>query len=519
MTTDFFSTYFCNRKTQGQLHVNYSNHKIYIMKKALFIIIGSTLIACSGNAETTISTAQEQKIEEKSTPVPVIQGGYIDLTHAAEHSVNAVVYIKVTQTGKTHKVTYRHPFEDFFGDFFGQGNRTPQQREYKEPDRRGSGSGVIISADGYIVTNNHVVAGADEILVKLNDNREFSGRIVGLDANTDLALIKIDGKDLPTLPIGNSDNLKIGEWVLAVGNPFNLTSTVTAGIVSAKARSLGANGIESFIQTDAAINQGNSGGALVNAKGELVGINAMLYSQTGSYSGYGFAIPTSIMNKVVADLKAYGTVQRAVLGVTGGDVTNYIDSEKAKGNTPDLGTLTGIWVNSVTEGSAAAEAGLQKGDAIIQFNGKEVHKMSEMQEAIAQHRPGDKVSITWLRDKKKHTETVTLKNTQGSTKMLQEVDVDEMGVALEALSQEEKARLGIPYGLQVKAIRNGGKMQKAGASKGTIILAVNDTRMESAEDWEKAIKEANQSADRTLWIKAIAPSGRKQSFVIELNGK
>lgn len=488
------------------------------MKKALFIIIGSTLIACSGNAETTSGSEMTSKAENTSVAVAAPQGGYVDLTYAAEKSVNAVVYIKVTQMGKTHKVTYRDPFAEFFGDFFGQRGTAPQQREYKEPDRRGSGSGVIISNDGYIVTNNHVVAGADEILVKLNDNREFSGRIVGLDPNTDLALVKIEGKDFPTLPIGNSDDLKIGQWVLAVGNPFNLTSTVTAGIVSAKARSLGANGIESFIQTDAAINQGNSGGALVNANGELVGINAMLYSQTGSYSGYGFAIPTSIMNKVVADLKAYGTVQRAVLGVTGQDVSNYIDAQKAAGNTPDLGTVTGVWVNSVNEGSAAAEAGLQKGDAITHFNGKEVHKMSEMQEAIAQLRPGDKASITWLRDKKKHTETVTMKNSQGSTKILKEIDIDEMGVSLEALSQDEKQRLGIPYGLVIKAIRNG-KMQKAGASKGAIILEVNDIRMQTPEDWDKAIVIANQSADRTLWIKAIAPSGRKQSFVIDMNEK
>jgi S1-C subfamily serine protease len=224
------------------------------------------------------------------------------------------------------------------------------------------------------------------------------------------------------------------------------------------------------------------------------------------------------MNKVVADLKAYGTVQRAVLGVSGTDVTNHIDMEKAKGNTPDLGTLTGIWVNEAVEGSAAAEADLQKGDIIISFDGKEVHKMSELQEAITQHRPGDKVKITWFRDKKKHTETVTLKNAQGSTQLIQEVDVDEMGVSLEPLNQEEKARLGVPYGLVVKAIRNG-KMQKAGVGKGTIIIAVNDTRMENSEDWEKAVKSANQSTDRTLWIKAIAPSGRKQSFVIDLNEK
>lgn len=485
------------------------------MKKTLFIILGCTLISCTGNAETPTTSENAQSAVEHNTSVAAPQA-YVDLTYAAEQSVNAVVYIKVTKTGKTHKVTYHDPFAEFFGDYFGQRGYTPQQREYKEPDQRGSGSGVIISADGYIVTNNHVVAGADEILVKLNDNREFSGRIVGLDPTTDLALIKIEGKDFPTLPIGNSDNLKIGEWVLAVGNPFNLTSTVTAGIVSAKARSLGANGIESFIQTDAAINQGNSGGALVNAKGELIGINAMLYSQTGSYSGYGFAIPTSIMNKVVADLKTYGTVQRAILGVSGSDVSTYIDAEKARGNTPDLGTLTGVWVNSITQGSAAEEAGLQQGDAITHFNGKEIHKMSELQEAITQLRPGDKVSITWLRNKQKHTKTVTLKNSQGSTQVLQEVDIDDMGISLTPLSREEKSRLGISYGLVVKAIRNG-KMQEAGVSKGTIILAVNDTRLESVEDWEKVIKTTSQSSDRTLWIKAIAPSGRKQSFVIDLN--
>ncbi len=485
------------------------------MKKLLLIVTAATMVACSGKAETpavsTTSPQNDTKVTTAAAP-----GGYVDLTYAAEQSVNAVVYIKVTKMGKTHRVTYHDPFEEFFGNFFGQRGRAPQQREYKEPDSRGAGSGVIISSDGYIVTNNHVVGGADEILVKLNDNREFPGRIIGLDAVTDLALIKIDGKDLPTLPIGNSDELKLGQWVLAVGNPFNLTSTVTAGIVSAKARSLGANGIESFIQTDAAINQGNSGGALVNERGELVGINAMLYSQTGSYSGYGFAIPTTIMNKVVADLKAYGTVQRAVLGVTGSDVSTYLDVEKEKGNTPDLGTLSGVWIKSVGEGSAAAEAGLQEGDVITELNGKEVHKMSELQESLSQYRPGDKLKITWLRNKSKMSKNVTLKNAQGSTKLMQEVDEDELGVSLQPVSQEEKARLGLPYGLQVKAIRNG-KMQKAGVSKGTIILSVNDTRMTTEDDWKNAIKAANQSTDRALWIRAIAPSGRKVSFVIDLN--
>ena len=253
----------------------------------------------------------------------------IDLTYAAEKSVNSVVYIKVTTNSKTQMVDYYDPFEDFFSDFFGRGggNGQRQQRKIQTPKRTGAGSGVILTTDGYIVTNYHVVANADELEVKLNDNREFKARIIGTDQQTDLAVIKIEGDDFPAIEVGNSENLKLGEWVLAIGNPFSLTSTVTAGIVSAKARSLyaTAGNIESFIQTDAAINPGNSGGALVNANGELVGINAMLYSQTGSFSGYGFAIPTTIMTKVVDDIKLFGTVQRAVLGITGSDVRTYID--------------------------------------------------------------------------------------------------------------------------------------------------------------------------------------------------
>ena len=257
----------------------------------------------------------------------------VDLTYAAEKALPSVVHIKYLQNSKVQTVDVQSdPFGDFFDPFgfFGNpgGNGGKQKRKVQTPKREGAGSGVIISTDGYIVTNNHVVEGADELTVTLNDNKEYSARIIGTDKTTDLALIKITASNLPALPIGDSDKLKVGEWVLAVGNPFNLNSTVTAGIVSAKARSLGANGIESFIQTDAAINAGNSGGALVNTRGELVGINAMLYSQTGSYSGYGFAIPTTIMNKVVADLKKYGTVQRGLLGIQGINVNNYYDQQK-----------------------------------------------------------------------------------------------------------------------------------------------------------------------------------------------
>ena len=457
------------------------------MKQTIKTWLGAAALVLASSA-VTASVVRAEAPDVPATPnvapAPVVTGGLVDLTAAAESSVNSVVYIKVTQTGKTQRVQTMDPFSDFFGDFFGFGNRGPQQREYKTPDRHASGSGVIISTDGYIVTNNHVVGDADEIEVKMNDNREFKGRI--------------------------------GQWVLAVGNPFNLTSTVTAGIVSAKARSLGANGIESFIQTDAAINQGNSGGALVNEKGELVGINAMLYSQTGSYSGYGFAIPTSIMNKVVSDLKVYGTVQRAVLGVQGQDVSNYIDAEKAKGNEIDLGVIEGVYVATVTDASAAQDAGIEKGDVITEFDGKKVTKMSELQEAISKHSPGDKVNMTYVRDKKEKKVAVTLRNTQGTTKVMEEVDLDQLGVSLKPVTEEEKKTMNIDYGLSINAIRNG-KMKTVGATKGTIILQVNDQKMTTEQDWEEAVKSANQSTDRTLWIKALTPSGRKVSYVIDLN--
>lgn len=482
---------------------------------ALALVLGSSVVTAA-----VVSNKQQQTLPEP-TPMAApaaVPSAYVDLTNAAESAVNSVVYISVTIQGKTQRVQVQDPFDDFFGDFFGFGQRRqqPQQREYRQPDRHGAGSGVIISQDGYIVTNNHVVGQADEINVKLNDGREFKGRIIGTDETTDLALVKIDVKDLPAIKIGNSDNLKLGQWVLAVGNPFNLTSTVTAGIVSAKARTLGANGVESFIQTDAAINAGNSGGALVDERGELVGINSMIYSQTGSYAGYGFAIPTTIMNKVVADLKVYGTVQRAILGVQGQDVDKYIDLEKAKGNTPELGTVKGVYVAKITDGSAAEEAGLEQGDVITKIDEKEVGKMSELQEQIAQHKPGDKVKITYLRNKKEKAVNVTLRNAQGTTKVMQEVDLDQMGVSMKPVSDEQKASFNLSYGLEISAIRRG-KMMEAGATKGTIILEVNDRKMQTVEDWVEVVKAANQSKDRVLWIKAIKPSGRKDSFVIELN--
>lgn len=481
-----------------------------VLGAALLFLAGAGVM---GFVEAPASAKEQPAVAGETKSYNV--SGMVDLTAAAETSVNAVVYIRVTTNSKTKTVTVQDPFSDFFGDFFGFG---PQQRQVQTPKREGSGSGVIISSDGYIVTNNHVVAGADELLVKLNDNREFSARIIGTDEQTDLALIKIEGKDFPTLPIGNSDDLKIGQWVLAVGNPFNLTSTVTAGIVSAKARTLGANSVESFIQTDAAINRGNSGGALVNEKGELVGINAMLYSQTGSYSGYGFAIPTTLMNKVVSDLKEFGVVQRAMLGVSGGDVLNYIDSEKAKGNNVDLGTVSGVYVDSADPNSAAGEIGLKKGDVVVAIDGKDVSKMAELQEIIFKKRPGDKVKVTYMRDGKKKTGEGTLRNQQGNTKVMEEMDMETFGAVLKPLDETTMRQLDLPYGLEVAAVKRG-KMSDAGVTKGLIILMVNDHPMRTLEDFENAVREANRSSDRTLWMRAVTKSGIKKSLVIDLEEK
>ena len=447
--------------------------------------------------------------------------GPVDLTYAAEKAVPAVVHIKYVQNSKVRTVEMEDPFSDFFDfdpfGFFGNpGNGQKQQRKVQTPKREASGSGVIISSDGYIVTNNHVVDGADELTVTLNDNREFTARIIGTDKTTDLALIKVDGKNLPFLVVGDSEKLKVGEWVIAVGNPFNLNSTVTAGIVSAKARSLYANGVESFIQTDAAINQGNSGGALVNSQGELVGINAMLYSQTGSYSGYGFAIPTTIMNKVVDDLKKYGTVQRAILAIKGQDVHRYIDEQKAKGEDVDLGTNEGVYINEVEEGGAGEEAGLEKGDVIIAVDGKKVTKMAELQEILANKRPGEKVKVTYLHKKVKKEKTATLKNMQGNTDVVKNADLDVLGANFREITDEQKKQLGISYGLEITKV-NKGKLADEGLTKGFIIQKVNEEPMRTIDDLQNAVKEAASSKDAVIYIQGIYPTGKKKYIGFSLN--
>ena len=467
------------------------------------------------------STGTMLKVNATPATTSAVPAQPVDLTYAAEKSLPSVVHILSTKNSKVQTVEVESdPFSDFFGDPFGffgnpQGNGGRQKRSVRTPKQQGSGSGVIISADGYIVTNNHVVADADELTVTLNDNKEYSARIIGTDKTTDLALIKIEGKNLPAITIANSENIKVGEWVLAVGNPFNLTNTVTAGIVSAKGRSLYRNGVESFIQTDAAINPGNSGGALVNTRGELIGINAMLYSQTGSFSGYGFAIPTSIMNKVVDDLKTYGTVQRAVVGIQGSDVKNYVDGQKEQGKDIDLGTMEGIYVAKVTEESAAEEAGLKEGDVIIAIDGKEMNKMADMQEYLAKKRPGDKVTVTYLCDKKKNTKSITLKNEQGNTQVVKKADLDVLGGNFRSITDAQKQQLNIGYGLEVLKV-NSGKLKNAGITKGFIIQRVNDNAVKTIEDLQNIVKDASTSKDPVLYIQGVYPTGKKAYFAVPL---
>jgi len=468
-------------------------------------------------------------IKANATPAieSVAAGQPVDLTYAAEKALPAVVHIKYVQNSKVQTVEVEEdPFSDFFGPFgfFGnpdRGNGGTQKRRVQTPKREATGSGVIISPDGYIVTNNHVVNGADELTVTLNDNREFSARIIGTDPNTDLALIKVNGKNLPTLPIGDSDNLKVGEWVLAVGNPYNLSSTVTAGIVSAKARSMGGEGtngpqISSFIQTDAAINPGNSGGALVNVKGELVGINAMLYSQTGSYSGYGFAIPTTIMNKVVDDLKQYGTVQRAVLGIKGGDVLNYINAQKEDNKTVDLGTNEGVYVAEVVEGSSASAAGIVKGDVIVEADGKKITKMAELQELLSKKRPGEQVTLTYFHNKAKKSKTVTLKNAQGNTKVIKTADLDVLGASFRPITEQQKKEYDLGFGLEVTKVGKGA-IKDGGIGQGFIMQYANDTPLKSISDLQELVKSVSTSKDPVLIIKGVWPTGKRDYKVVKVS--
>jgi len=431
-----------------------------------------------------------------------------DLTQAAEKSVHAVVHI----TTKVKAQSFGGSDNPLYDFFFGPRGNSPQPRGYnQEPEyNMGAGSGVIISSEGYIVTNNHVIEDADNIEVVLNDSRKFTAKVIGRDPNTDIALVKIDAKELPYLTWGNSESLKLGEWVLAVGNPFNLTSTVTAGIVSAKSRSIGIMSgqmpLESFIQTDAAVNPGNSGGALVNASGELIGINAAIASRTGSYSGYSFAIPSSIAHKVVDDLKQFGGVQRALLGVEMRPVDDDLAKEK------NLGKIEGVYVVRITEDGAARQAGIKAGDVITAVNGNQVNAPQQLQEQIGKYRPGDKVAISVKRNGDLKRYDVVLRNTKGDTSIVKE-SFSVLGAEFAPITEKDKERLKIDEGIQVINLSNG-KLKEAGVKNGFIITDINKSSVSSVEDIKRVLSQSSNK--KPILVEGVYPGGEWTYYVFKL---
>lgn len=440
------------------------------MKKTL-LVIGILLVALQGRADG------------------------VNFAEAAEKTVNTVVHIR------TEIVTRGNSYYDFFGPLLEQLYGGKMQ----VPDNVsvGFGSGVVISPDGYIVTNNHVVEGARKIEVTFNDKHKREATIVGTDPNTDIALIKVDAKDLEYLTFGDSDKVRVGEWVLAVGNPFNLTSTVTAGIVSAKARNiniLGPGTIESFIQTDAAVNPGNSGGALVNINGDLIGINAAIASRTGSYEGYSFAIPSNIAKKVVEDFLLYGSLQRAYLGINMAEMTEELAKQKG------LDVLSGIYVADVSEGGAASKAGIKKGDIVLSINDLTVDTRAQLIGAIGQFRPGDKVNVKVLRGDKEQNFEVTLTNLHGTESVVKgsvSFYNEKLGVVLEPLSQELKNAIKKNYGLKIVEVK-GGVLKRKGVNDDFIILTVNNQKVSSEKELNAAL---NNSRNGKIRIDATDTTG------------
>lgn len=472
-----------------------------MMKKA-FLFLGVIAVAAAAGGATAwaLSDRTENRSIYVDRDMPVAgthftsyeAERYPDLTYAAENAVQAVVNIEVVQKVEVPQSGYGYdPFLDPFREFFG----LPQQRggsdEPRYQERRGGGSGVILSSDGYIVTNNHVADGATTLRVKLYDGRKFDAKLIGKDAATDLALLKIDATDLPTLPLGSSDALRLGEWVLAIGSPFDLQSTITAGIVSAKARQLGAIpndfSIESFIQTDAAVNPGNSGGALVNTRGELVGINTLIKSQTGSYVGYSFAIPESIVRKVVVDLKEFGVVQRALLGIQFRPVDqDFLDSNEGK--EVDVKEIGGVYVASVVEGGAASEAGIRKGDVIMEVDGVKITEASTLQEQIAKHRPNDKIVLSVKRAGRMKQFEATLRNKAGKTELVTREDVDAvevLGGKFADAGEKLCKQLDIRGGVQVVGVKSDGLMARARIKEGFVITHINDKAVRSLADMQR----------------------------------
>lgn len=451
-------------------------------------LLVSGVVFKTGNNNNN-ETSEPVNVKMVQQPVVTKVNSNYDFVNAAEKTVHAVVHVKV----RNQYAGYENPFYNFL---FGKPVYPQEQAPVVS-----AGSGVIISNDGYIVTNNHVIEGADILEVTLNDKRTFTAKVIGADANTDIALIKIDGTGFPFLEWGDSDNLRIGEWVLAVGNPFNLASTVTAGIVSAKARSINIlnkrTAIESFIQTDAAVNPGNSGGALVNTDGKLVGINTAIASPTGTFSGYSFAVPQRIAQKIVNDFIEFGAIQRAFLGVSITEVTS--DEAKKSGVT----VTNGVFVSAVANGGAAAEGGVKAGDVIIDVAGVKVNSTSELQEQVGQFRPGDQINVTVLRQNNKKTMLLTLRNINGSVERVKAMDkIELLGAEFKIVDPSTASKLRIKGGVQIVSV-NQGKFASAGIKDGFIIVAINRKQINTLDDLQFII----QNSTGGIYVEGVYPNG------------
>ena len=483
-------------------------------KVSMTMMLAALLMAAScanqsQNANDSENQTEQQPVSQvEQVQQPQVQRaafmpaqGTPDFVDAAERSVDAVVHIM------TKVVRQSNTYEDFFGALLGQIYGYPGQT--RNNTMVAYGSGVVLTPDGYIVTNNHVVEGADEVEVTFNNKVKKTATIIGTDPTTDLALIKVEASDLAYLTFGDSDNVRIGEWVLAVGNPFNLTSTVTAGIVSAKAPNLSILGegtsVESFIQIDAAVNPGNSGGALVNTKGELVGINAAIASHTGSYEGYSFAIPSNIVRKVVDDLLLYGTAQRGYLGVQIAELTQEIADKEG------LENIEGVYVAEVTDGGAAKLAGLKSGDVITSINGKKVNSTTQLKESVGQYRPGDKIDVEVNRNGHHHHYDLTLLNEAGNVNVVKKGDSfynSEFGLMLQPIDQNDMSRLNIKNGLKIVEIRQG-RFMNSGVPVDFVITKVNGVAVNDKTELENALK--NKRSRRTT-IEGVYPNGMNATF-------
>ncbi len=474
------------------------------------VSLGGGYLLDHPDQETNRTEPQELAVPArlvKQDPAAFAAEAPIDFRQAAKTALPAVVHIRATKD--LPQAAMGQGIPDFFRDFFG--DRIPQQPQGSAPrQQQGSGSGVIISPEGYIVTNNHVVENASELEVTLHDNRIATAEVIGTDPSTDLALIRVELDDLDFLQVANSDLVEVGEWVVAVGNPFNLANTVTAGIVSAKGRNLNIvqdqAPIESFIQTDAAVNPGNSGGALVNLRGELIGINTAIASPTGAYAGYAFAVPSNIVTKVIADLKAYGVVQRAFLGA----MVRTMDSRLAEEE--ELQLVQGVYLAELTPGGAAESAGLLPGDIVTALDDSPVETSAELIELIGRHRPGDQVALTILRDGKAQALTVVLKNQSGTTEIVEarvELGLEALGARFEKLEKEELNELGLPYGIRVQALKKGLLADNTAIKEGFIILRVNNQPINSVETFERLL---SQLGDGGVLIEGRYPGDKKNSY-------